>query len=97
METTDVAVEHLSSLTVLTVVDLDRGDKVTDECLASLATLTSLKNLRLHKSSKITDVGVEHLSSLTALATVDLTLCFEIAYECLPCLSTLTSLGDIRL
>ena len=44
---TDVGVEHLSSLTALTAIDLSLCSEITDECLTCLATLTIIEGSRI--------------------------------------------------
>ena len=54
------------------------GASITDEGLASVASVSTLKELGLFFSLRITEVGIEHLASgqLSQLESLDLGCCF---------------------
>ena len=86
-----------STLTALTVLNLEKCRKISRLGFACLSSLTSLQKLDL-ESTKINDEALARLSStLTALTELNLNCCFSIPGPGFACLSSLTSLESLVL
>ena len=70
---------------------------ITDAGLATLRTLTDLRDLNLWWCEGITDAGIEHLAALPHLRSLDLGRCAQITDACMSHLRELTGLRTLGL
>lgn len=93
----DAALQHLSHLSLLRHLQLDRCLLVTNAGLLHVARLSSLQSLTFGKCPRITDEGLQHLSALSALQSLGLSGSLLVVGSSLtftmPNLSSLTSLS----
>ena len=74
---TDVGVQHLTSLTSLMTLYLDRCYRIKDEGANCLGRLVSLRDLDLRASRGMRGARLEHWESLTSLTKLHLYNCSE--------------------
>ncbi|CAD7703910.1 unnamed protein product [Ostreobium quekettii] len=87
---TSAGLQHLSCLTKLRVLRLERLPCLYDNAMAGMTSLTLLVELSLHNCWNVTHEGVTKLEHLASLTKVDVAGCHRVSN------ATLKSLGKLR-
>ena len=94
---TDDGLAHLAMLPRLEALRLWRVTGITDNGLASVAAMASLRHLNIGGCVKITDEGLSHLARLTELETLDMSELKNITDDGLAPLAFLRNLKHLNM